>query len=74
MSRDPGKGIPIERINADIEVGQTSRHPVIHMARQIPAIGRHGDLVDLGLGRDPCNYFGQVLAHAGFTAGQTDLA
>ena len=73
MSRDPGKGIPIERINADIEVGKTSRHPVIHMARQIPAIGRHGDLVDLGLGSHSCNDFSQVLADAGFTAGQANL-
>ena len=74
MAGDPVEHLAVERVDADVEVGQAAGAPVIDVPRQVPAVGGDGGLVDSGCRAHAADDFADVAAHRRLSAGQADLA
>ncbi len=67
------KGLGVQAIDGDVEIGQARGAPAGHVAVQVPAVGGHGDLGDPGDFSDPGDDLADVLAHRGFAPGEPHL-
>ena len=74
VAGDGVEALAVQRIHADVEVGQPGLAPARHPAVEQGAVGGQGDAVDAAHRRRRGDDLRQVAAQAGFAAGQPQLA